>query len=428
MLNNAQPAAHSFDGKSFYIVSPSNKFESLYSCSPPLVSLATGSNFQFEKQFVTSDANSMFHDMVLQFQVTNSAADDCVFYNLYDIISSIKLIINNEEIEHIQTQSDMIARLSEVLGKEKNIWNSTTKFRNETTHSISTGEVFTNSATSYHQLSMFNVFPYLRNFALVNGINSMRIEVQLQTSAGLENLKFCQSSTVNDAYGSNLTLSNIEMKLVYSKVSDGRLFKTVNPVMIVPKTITKRFLSKSWNVPDSDNLVINFFNDYTRFLTGVRGLSVFLYDNSTATAYNSASAAKYQSGPDIFGFELKSGSNVLIDLKHSGKHHLQARKRYMSDTFENRHAQLMLEEHLNKTSNLDEYFMRNSTYIDLSNVQEDDESPSYALSGRPNSDSDLELTLWCASAVSTNVNIYCVLHYDEIMSIDPRNGIRKLSL
>jgi hypothetical protein len=66
------------------------------------------------------------------------------------------------------------------------------------------------------------------------------------------------------------------------------------------------------------------------------------------------------------------------------------------------------------------------TYIDLSNVCEDDQSPARGLSGTDNYQNDLEITFTCATPLSTNCNMYVMMHYVSVQQLDAKSGLVKV--
>jgi hypothetical protein len=422
------PAGSTFDESQLYIVNPSSYYESKFSASPPVLTLSNGGTTIWEHTYARNEAFTV-HDMVLQWTSTNtSATEGCKFYNPFALLRSFKMLINNQEVAYFQDVFQILEQVSNHLKKypEEEVYQMLARLRNETEATFN-GEEYPTSGTSYHQLPLFWLVPELKkHLANISGVTKVQFDIAFQSNTNsLLNNQFCQSTTTVNSYDTNLTYSGIEVKILYNKHTDARMLKMpVNPLMVQDRYITKLIPNISWTNLGTDRQTINLYNDFSRTRRCV-GLSVFLWDVAGNSAYNSAEACKYKSGPEFIAYEIKSGSDVLVDLKEPTKD-LHARKRYALDTWKNRNGCAMPLEILNKTTDLADYYIHNS-YFDLSHVIEDDQSKSTSISGKSNFDNDWEIQLICASSLSANVNMYVVLHHVEISQIDKAGTVKKLA-
>lgn len=425
LSQNVASVGSSYDNKDYYLVGPSLYYSSVFSSQPNILALSQGNVINHVQDFVEPWE---IRGLKLQYDAVNSSTDSAIFKNAWTRINYAKCFANNQEVQHIQDLYQIREAVSTFLEgiPQAEIYTELAKHRNETT-ATNAGEQYTASSTTFHQIDMLVLFPWLRGIITnISGLNKLSFEIGFNPNSStpaINNL-FVQSSTTNNAYSSNLTLSNIQMKFDYVKHTDSRMLKQMpNTVMYVCKQMSKIYPNKSWTNIGTDGLTINLFNDFSPVGRCV-ALSTLFYNNTANSAYNSADSCKFRSGPAIAGFTIKRGSEILVD--YQGAKNLHNRQEYFLNSRKWRNGTDLPLEVLNDASDLFEYYQ--SFKFDLTNIIETSATdPETALSGRPNNTNDYEINLTCASSISANVNIIAVLHYLEIFQLDPKSGsLRKL--
>ncbi len=424
-----KPVGYTYSDKPVFPIGPSLYFQSKYSCNPPILSLSNGSQSNFTLQPSRDDVYCI-HDIVLRWTTTNvSATETCKVYNPFALLSSVKMLINNVEVSYLRDQFEIMSAVSRWLksNNESTIYNALAKIRNNTAKNF-TADEFTASSTTYHQLPLFVIFPELEGIVVnLSGLQRLDFQFVFQSNANspaINNL-FCQSNTTSNAYDSDLTYSNIECEVKYTRHTDARAWKPLgNYLMNTRKYLTKQISNIAWNVVGTNNFTINLSNDWAK-TNRIEQVSVFFYDVAGNSAYNSASACKFLSGAKYASFIVRSRSNVVLDLQQVVKDS-HNRKEYEMQVYKNRNGVEEPLELLNETTDLGKFFIVDTLTIDLSNVIEDDQGPSEGLSGRSNDSNDIEIQFFCASAISANVNAYCVLHTSEISVLDSKGGVKKI--
>jgi hypothetical protein len=161
--------------------------------------------------------------------------------------------------------------------------------------------------------------------------------------------------------------------------------------------------------------MLNLANDLTK-RDRILGLFVWGFDVAGATAYNDAQSCQMFSGPSYFGYQVKSRSNINVDhLDAVGD--LQKRRKYMDEYFMKRFGHNVDMEITTLSTNLGRHHIF-GTYIDLSNVYNDEDAVSF--SGRNNEQNDIEIIISCAQAVSANCNIYIMPEYQKLWYVDAK--------
>jgi hypothetical protein len=425
VMKNEKPIGYTYADEPIYAIGPSIYFQSKYSCSPSVLSLSNGSTTSWVLQPARDD-RYIIRDAVLRYSCTNaSATETCRFYNPFLMLSQVKLLINNVEVVYYQTHIEIMSAVARQLKKypADQVYNILASFRNNTTTSF-TPDQYTAASTTNHQLPLKLLFPDLEGL-IVNLSGTARIEVQFtfasnSNSAPLNNM-FCQSNTTSNAYDGDLTYSNLEVDVKYVRPTDARAYASLgNYIMPTRKFLVKRLDNIAWNVVGTNNFTINLSNDFAKS-NMIEQLSVFFYDVAGNSAYNSAAACRYYGGVKYASFVMRSRSNIVLDLKDVVRDE-HNRKEYEMMVYKNRNGVDEPLELLNETTLLGQYLIPDTLTVDLSNVIEDDQSPSQGYSGRNNNENDVEVTFTCASAISANVIAFCVLHTCEIAVIDSKTG------
>lgn len=422
---NVKPIGHTFNGMPIHTVAPSQYEERKFSCTPPLLTLSQGSNTSIVLSWASDDVHTI-EDIVLQWLASNSSAtEEPTFFNTFQTLREFKCLINGVQKCYLQDQQQIQAKVCDYLKKQKNVFHELQKCRQESGTTLA-GDTIGTASSKQFQLPLSWLVPELKGMIPnISGIYKVQFDigfVQNQSTAQL-NSYFCKSNTTNNAYGSNLTYSSIEVKQLIVRHRDSRMYKQPAQLAMVGDyfdTVLKPGIS--WNTANTDKQTFNLANDFTK-RNNICGLMVWLYDVNAGSSYDTATAGEMRSGPAIVGFDIKSRSNKIVDLAHA-TNDLQARKRYALDVNRRLTGVELPLEVLNESSDLAKFYMF-GTYIDLSNIQNDDDAEGF--SGVNNLQNDIEITLYCASSISANCNMYVMLHYKDIAYIDKNKNLKFLS-
>jgi hypothetical protein len=423
---NEKVTSYTYADEPIYLLPSTNVSdykESRHSFNPP--SGGEGLQTQLEIFFQKNEFNNV-RGMITNFNVINSSAtEQPIFYNKYLVLRSARMTVNSQELSFLQDQHQIMRKVSSFMSKypEQDIYTGLAQHRNEITKTFN-GDAFTVSTTTRHSIDLFVLFPELKSFTTqYSGISRIFIELAFQANNNsLLNNMFCRSNTTNNAYGTNISFSNIECVLKYTKHYDAKLFKMISPpMMIVEKSLTKQLPSQSWNSVGVDNFSVNLFNDFFK-QARCTGLSIYFFDVAGNSAYNSSNSAKFVSGPEYYSYVIRKGSDILVD--HSKPiEDLTLRRQYFLNNWKDTYANEMPLELLNKSTPLADYYIQHS--LPLVTTINDSYSPSVNISGRSNTSNDYEILFTCAQAISANVNIFYILNYIELSQVDPASGLLK---
>jgi hypothetical protein len=418
IANGAKPAAYTYDGSQIHLVSTSNYEEKTFQCTPPLLQLSQGSTTQISLTW-SSDERYVLEDLNLEWTATNSSGTDAPrFFNTFQTLSSLKVLINGVQSSFLMDQQQIQAAVSLYLSQFPLPYNEINKARTSEVGNTLNGEQITVSSTRDFCLPLFWLVPELKKMVVnLSGIYKLEFQITFQqnTNSATTNGYFVQSNTTSNAYSSNITYSGIQVRQCLTRHSDPRMYMVPNPNAMVCSQFDTVLRSVSWTNVNSDKILLNLSNDLTR-RNRICGLSIWGFDMTSIAGYNDVDCGKMFSGPSYFGYLIKSRSNILVD--HSNAiGDLPKRRRYTDEYFKKRFGHNADMELIANSSNLGKYYIF-STYIDLSNIYNDDDAVS--LSGRDNFQNDIEIQLICASSVSASCNIYIMPEYQSLYYVDPK--------
>lgn len=413
-----KPYGEGYDGEDIFIMAPTQYEEVEYSCVPPSIATPQGVNTIFNLIHTGTDVFRVT-GLYLQWTATNSDPTNAPkFLNPYLTLQKITLKINNKEVCNHADRQAIMAQVSDYVKNfsQDELYVQLQKFRTETGTTLA-GESIPVSGTQYFSLDLMVLFPILRNYIPNHLIRQITVEAFFaENNSSLLNGLYVVSNTANNAYSTNISYSNIRVKMCKHWHTEAALYKHLNPVrLLVPKWETKTFSHQSWT--GSETLTIDLNTVFTR-RSRILGLNVFIISPAAITAYNDADAALYYSGPAQIGYKILSRSKALVELNGASKAH--ERRRYLIDTHKRRYDQFMPQEVISDSSNLNKiYYM--STYIDFSQIdvaRNDD----YGVGGINNDVKDIEVILYSESNINAACNVYVVLHYLEVVNVINKNG------
>lgn len=416
---NVKPVAYDYNSTPIHVISTANYEEKTFSTTPPTLQLSQGSNTSIEMTW-SSDDIYIIEKIFLEWVATNADATNApTFKNAFQTLSSFKCWVNGSEKVYLQDQQQIQAKVCHYLEQFERPYNQMCDIRDEVGQTLA-GETIPVSGTKNFELNLFWLVPELKKM-VVNGSGIYKVKFDIvfsqNTNSPVTNGYFVTSNTTSNAYSTNLTYSQIQIRQCLTRHTDARMYKTLQPSsMVCNKFDTVMRAGISWNVPTTDQVTINLSNDLTK-RDRILGLRCWLFNNSGSTAYNSASNCKMFSGPSVIAYKVKSRSNIILDHSHP-TNDLTHRRRYYQEYIKKRYQQDVPIELLNDSTDLGKFYMM-QTYIDLSNVENDEDAISYG--GRGNQVNDIEITFYCASALSTNCNLYVMPEYQEIAYIDSKN-------
>lgn len=415
--SGAKPVAYDFNGLPVHVVGFTNYEEKTFQCTPPTLNLSQGSTTQIALTW-SSDDVYVIEDFVLEWIASNASATEAPrFLNTFQTLSSLKVLINGNQEAFYMDQQQIQAGISLYLSKFEKPYNEINKARQETGVTL-VGDQVAVSSTQAFSLPLGWLVPELRKM-VVNLDNIYKVEFQItfqqNTQAPSTNSYFVKSNTTSNAYSTNLTYSNILIRQIITRHSDRRMYAKPQPQALICSSFDTVFRNVAWNTINTDRILLNLANDFTK-RDRILGLYVWGFDVAGATAYNNANSGVMFSGPAHFGYQVKSRSNINVDhLDAVGD--LQKRRRYMDEYFMKRFGHNVDMEVTTLSTNLGKHHIF-GTYIDLSNVYNDEDAVSF--SGRNNNQNDIEIILSCASAVSANCNIYIMPEYQNLWYVDAK--------
>lgn len=419
---NSKPLGENYRGNDLHNVGKSQLEEITVQCTPPSISNPAGNVSRVELTWSNSD-KYIIDDLILQWTATNSDATNApTWLNNFLTIDSIKLLLNKTEILYIMDRYQLMSILSLYLRQygSHEILQQLQKCRQAT--SGYAGDSVAVSGTQYFYLPLTWLWPCLQGFIINDGVKFIDIEITFATNYGsVLNGQFVVSNTTDNAYGSNLTYSNIAIKQVLSRHYDARLYKHINPIVLLLDKFDTKIYNRSWATAQTDNFSISLSNEFPK-RSRILGLMVYAQSTALITAYNDADAALYYSGAGYIGFKVKSNSRTIIDLS-STTQDLQQRRRYDLDFNRKRFSAELPQEIIAGSSNLGKIYIP-QTYIDLSNIDVENSCHQVPISGISNYDKDIDVELFCTGSINSSTNIYCMLHYIELVTVDGKGNVQ----
>jgi len=408
-----KPIGENYTSEKIYTLSPSQYEEITMSCVPPHISNPAGQNCSISITHIPTELYRV-NGLYLQWLATNSSGTEApTWLNPYNTLSSIKCIINKKEVHHIANRKMLEFQINDYLKNygPHDIFTRLQKFRTEVGTTLN-GETVPVSGSQRFSLDLYVLFPFLEEYICNDIIKFLEFEfVFAPNNASLANALFVKSNTTNNAYGSNLTYSAIQLKMNRTYHTDARLYKHINPIrLVVPKFETKTWYAQSWTGTESITFDLqNTFANRARIL----GIVVDVESQALITAYNDSDSSLHYSSPADIGFKISSKSKVIVDLRGAAKAH--ERRSYLIDVNKNRYGHYPHNDVISNVGNLGKIYI-SQTYIDFSNISIQQDT-DYGIAGINNFIKDIEVELTSESNINASCNVTVGLHYIEVVNI-----------
>jgi hypothetical protein len=232
----AKPIGYDYNSTPVHVVGTSNYEQKTFSCTPPTLSLAQGSNTSIELTWASDDVY-MVEDLVLEWVATNSDPTNApTFKNLFQTLASVKLIINGNEASYIMDQYQIQAKVSLFLSQyAENPYNKLVECRQENGTTLN-GDSIAVSSTQNFAIPLMWLFPELKNFTVnASGIYKIKFDVSFQNNQGSTSTNgyFVVSNTTGNAYSTNLVYSQIQLRVNLTRHSDPRMYKVMTPTCLI---------------------------------------------------------------------------------------------------------------------------------------------------------------------------------------------------
>lgn len=422
---NVKPSTETFDGYNVYEIGKSQYGEISNQFSIPSMASPQGNQTRVELTWPSS-ARYRVDDMFLNFTATNASATEApTFKNIFCIFDKVVCLVNKREACTLNDRQAIRSAVNMYLRSlpPAEIYQQLQRWRTEAGSGL-VGEQVPVSSILNFTIPLFVLFPFLKGFIINQQVQRLEFEITFATNFGsLANGEFVLSNTTSNAYGTNLSYSDIRLKTIYSQHDDIRLYKSVFPtVMLLEKWETKAIVT-SWTTVQTDMINIDLASVWGK-RKKILGIACSIYSPSLVTAYNDTDCCKLYSGADVIGYKIKSNSRAIVELNETTKHRIE-RKRYSLDFNKRRFGHELPVEVVTLSTDLARLYMP-ETYIDLSNieVQAHDEIP---VSGISNSEKDIEIEFYCTGSVNASCTFYAVLHYLEMATFGQDGAVNILT-
>lgn len=388
--------------------------EIFHDFSPVYIPANLSGNSTSVKYQFNQDDYYRIEDIFINFTLTNSSATESpTFFNPNLLFEKVELTCNNVKIELSKEQ--LFLSMSNFL-KDSTIDDRPLKrllVCSET--STYNGENVAVSSSKQFSISLCNMYPFLKNMIPNQPIYSLEVKITfaINTNSAALNNTFVKSNTTSNAYGSNLSASDIKLKFCINRITDNRLMKHVNTIVLLQPAFDIRTYSQSWNTPLTDKLSIDL-NSVFNHREKIVGLGLYIYPNGLNTAFNDADACKYYSSGNYISHKLISRSKTMYDLS-STVCSTNERLRYVSEFHKRRFSHYLPVECLDDSTNLSKFLIA-PYYVDLQNLKLED-NDDFVISSYNNMSKVDEVVFYCEQALSTSCTIVCYLEYITLLNV-----------
>lgn len=414
---------NTYDGKQIYKVSP-NLYENY---TTKYFTPNTGSPATYHSLSLDWGASDEFNlnGVLLEFTHQNknaTSANSQIIYNPYLLFSEFKLILNGQELLYYDNQESIFLAVAQFLRSmtddERNSYLSTI-FPTQASTPLSGETVLGNTSVNW-SIPLEPLTKCINNISRSDGVARLTIEFRFVPDYAVNSMngRFIKAGAdVNVYSASNIGFSNVSLRLLTTKHSDGILRNVPNPVMVLPK-----YDVKTYQVNFSTSSALQRVQLATEFSTRplVHGVWLYLYNTSAITAYNDADACLVDSSVNQIGFELKFKSKTI--MKYDTTAMANMRRRYLYESYQNKHGRPYPKALCQESDNTSKMWIP-PMFLDLSNTELHKPDVD-VISGLP-SNSDLELIVYNATSggnYSSSCNLQVALCYYERAYLNPQNG------
>ena len=268
------------------------------------------------------------------------------------------------------------------------------------------GQTTVAGATTKWSLPLSWLFPDIKHISLSNGIRSLlfKFRFQLPTATTATIGRFIKSSTASNPYTSTtIKFTNIQMRILTTKVLDRALSRVPAPIMFLKQYDEKMFPISLASIGEVKR--IQLATEFTRHMS-VGDIYFYIYDKGNVTTYNDADACVTDGGVLSLGFELKFRSRSII--KYDAAVDAPKRVQYYYNSLNKRNGKVH-PKLLDSSDNFSKYWAVLS-HIDLQNIESSDPH-EHVHSGLPSTE---ELELIITSNITTGsatAELYVAIGY-----------------
>ena len=429
---NQKPIALTYDSFPIYKVPGHIKYEETnHTSSVPSMASPMGNTNRIDIEPANDDFY-VIEELYLDWLATNSSGTEApTFLNVFSTIQEVVLKINGSIVDHLKGQNDIICAVSDYLHEHADyVTHALGRCRSENANTYN-GETVAVSSTLQFSLPMTVLFPFLKGLA-VGGKDSkvwkITFEVTFTSNTNTaSSLTFSvKSNTTSNAYSTNLTYSNIQIRNCFyrpsSEVRDLVLQRVgARMYRIAHENVTQ---TVAWNTINTDYTRINLNTTFTKSIKNIRGMYVFIDVPAARTAFNDADSAELWSGAAYIGVKILHSGRVILD--HSNAvNDLKKRRDYNRLVHKKMWGKELPLAVMTESDNLPRYYFL-ETFIDLTNVEVFDQH-ELAVSSLNNME-NIEIQLYCASALGASVQLHTVLEYVEEIQHDGKGNYRQANL
>jgi hypothetical protein len=396
----------------------------VYSASP--VSGAPGSVHRCEISLSKFSDLYCFKDIILDFTAVNSdAVVFPTFQNVFLLLSEMRVLINNQEAFYLRDSEQLYNTIANTLRKqsEDEQYSLLQSCRGELTKTHTGESVPVSSSKVFHLPLLSFLFPQLIGYNTVSdAFEKIVFEWRMQSNFSNASLngRFALSNNTTNSYGSNITFTNMQLRMLVDIYGDSKLYAKIpsaNKIMLTPKFEVKSY-AMNWS-NSSETLRINLNTEFSKHSLCQYLHFYILGGTGNITAFNDTDCMKAISNYRDIGFDIRYKTKSLI--KNDGVNDVIKRVKYFNDNWKGRNGFFPSPSLHDPTNGLNLYWIPMTT-IDLNNVYVNEPYMEDVVAGVSNATSDFEVVFNSLTTnIGSNVTVYVALEYTEIMSID-KNG------
>ena len=372
-------------------------------------------------QFTASQDVGLVQDVIMNCKITNAGARTCIFKNVYSMFKSLRLRLNNEEIDYLSS-TDLIYARQNVYWR----WNQEQMYTlqqhslNQTSGSTLSGLTIAASTDTYVSISLLPLFPYLEGIH-TKYFDKLQLDFAFQDNDGTAGGVglFCASSDTTNAYTTDLTIDLLKFTTIVNLAKDPRLasFDSTNYNPPIHKFQAKTYTA-SWTTANTDTVVVNMRNDFTE-IRSCQGVFVYVQSPSMMTVFNDADAQIKYTTPEYIGITVRSDTTVQVDHSHATNHLVNRRRYARQNQLNSFSADFKPEVFASDNSN--KYYVC-IAYIPFTNIPLASEH-EVLLNGVNTKHTNIEITLTCGTSLHASSIIHVIPHYLESFKVDQKTRV-----
>jgi hypothetical protein len=415
---------NSYDGKKFYAVTPSLYESNTTKYFTPNTGVPS-SYHTLSLDWGSADEFNL-EGLFLEFTHRNlnaTSGNSQIIYNPYLLFSEFKIIVNGQELIHMDNQESIFLMVAFFFNKmtddERTAYLSTIF---PTQKNYLSGQTLLGGGSQNWSLPLEPLCHYIKHVSRTDAISQLKFEFRFVANfaTAVSNCRFLKCGADVNLYNeANISFSNIALRIATTKHTDPILKNIPYSVFLLPK-----YDVKTYQVDFSTTTAIQRIQLSTEFTrrTTVHAICLYMYNTAGITAYNDADACKIDSSVGQLGWEVKYKSKTV--MKYDTSVNENVRRRYQFEAYQKKHAKPMPPTLALESDDTSKIWIPN-TYIDLTNCEVHDEDTT-VVSGFP-SNADLELIVYNATpggSYSSSANLQVALCYYEMARLLPNGTLQ----